>query len=67
MCQSRCVGNDPLRQSADFEGIKMTYAGMCAIAAACLAAPWQNYGKCVNGDEVSGTGKMVPSAGQSGE
>jgi hypothetical protein len=28
---------------------------------------WQNYEKCASGDEVCGTGKMVPSADQLGE
>jgi hypothetical protein len=32
-----------------------------------LNSPWQNYGKCASGDEVCGTGKMVPSAGESGD
>ena len=30
-------------------------------------SPWQNYGKCASGDEVYGTGKRVPSAGESGD
>jgi dTDP-4-amino-4,6-dideoxygalactose transaminase len=30
-------------------------------------SPWQNYGKCASGEEVCGTGKMVPSAGESGD
>ena len=30
-------------------------------------SPWQNHGKSANGDEVCGTGKMVPSAGESGD
>jgi hypothetical protein len=32
-----------------------------------LSSPWQNYGRCASGDEVCGTGKMVPSAGESGD
>ena len=32
-----------------------------------LSSLWQNYEKCLSGDEVCGTGNMVPSAGQSGE
>jgi hypothetical protein len=31
------------------------------------SSPWQNYEKCASGDEVCGTGKMVPSAGESGD
>ena len=30
-------------------------------------SPWQNYGKCANGDEVCGTGKKVPSTGESSD
>ena len=30
-------------------------------------SPWQNYEKCASGDEVCGTGKMVPSAGESSD
>jgi len=30
-------------------------------------SPWQNYEKRTSGDEVCGTGKMVPSADKSGE
>jgi hypothetical protein len=32
-----------------------------------LSSPWQNYEECASGDEVCGTGKMVPSAGESGD
>jgi len=31
------------------------------------SSPWQNYGKCASGDEVCGTEKRVPSAGESGD
>jgi hypothetical protein len=30
-------------------------------------SPWQNYGKCASGEEVCGTGKMAPPAGESGD
>jgi hypothetical protein len=32
-----------------------------------LSSPWQNHGKSASSDEVCGTGKMVPSAGESRE
>jgi hypothetical protein len=31
------------------------------------SSPWQNHGKSASSDEVCGTGKMVPSAGESRE
>ena len=37
------------------------------IAGASLNSPWQNHGKSASSDEVCGTGKMVPSAGESRE
>ena len=39
--------------------------GNCRTQAA--SSPWQNHGKSASSDEVCGTGKMVPSAGESRE
>jgi hypothetical protein len=46
-----------------FDGLSPShFALVCAPS-----SPWQNYGKCASGEEVCGTGKMAPPAGESGD
>ena len=59
----RFVVDQPERAKKALDNEGLSYQETQVALASSL---WQNYEKCTSGDEVCGTGKMVPSAGQSG-
>jgi hypothetical protein len=54
--------------SPDTSGPRLcSVLNLASITRGIPSSPWQNYGKCSSGDEACGTGKRVPSAGESGD